>query len=62
MPKCPNCGSLESKTIGSLYYQCLKCKTEYSSCPLCSDTGDLWFSDEDQKKHDEWMKHAVNTI
>jgi len=36
MSECPKCSSVNSKVIGSLYYECLDCGNQYSWCPLCT--------------------------
>ena len=61
--KCKNCG----KIIDGLL--CVECfnkgyiNHDYDNSKFGGDTGDIWISEEDKKKHDEWEnthKVAVN--
>ena len=61
---CSECGHKRavfqtSATDYGAWWKCTKCGNvfgTYENPPYMGDTGDIWFSEEDQKKHEDWMK------
>ena len=61
--KCPKCGS--ENTHESQLHECpqggtpMKCDSCYHTwCQVEKLEGDIWLTEEDREKHEEWMKHA----